>query len=64
MPIQNRGVKNRMAKEYNGYILDLFEGDVEVIQEVEAVLNNINHVQRVMTGSIAAYIMKQIEEVN
>ena len=51
-----------MTKEYNGYILDLFGGDVEVIQKVEQVLNNINRVQRVMTGSIAAYIMKQIEE--
>lgn len=51
-----------MTKEYNGYILDLFEGDVEAIQEVEQVLNNINRVQRVMASSIAAYILKQIEE--
>ncbi len=51
-----------MTKEYNGYILDLFEGDVEAIQEVEQVLNNINRVQRVMTCSLAEYIMKQIEE--
>jgi len=51
-----------MAKEYDGYILDLFEGDVEAIQEVERVLNNINRVQRVMTGSITAYIMQKIEE--
>lgn len=41
-------------KSYNGYILDLFEGDVEAITSVEKALNNINNT---INGFVAALII-------
>lgn len=50
--------------EYNGFILDLFEGDVEAIKSTEKALSNIHMNMMAFTVALMKYYDEKRKDIN